>query len=702
MINRRAFLRAGSSGLVALIGGGVAVYSQVPVIPQRPTLDLETAAGWISYNDGVYTLTLPRIEMGQNIATAMKQVACTELNVAWDDVNVELHDTDRPGLKPTVGSESVQLFAEPLAQACASLREAINDGQRAGHVTAMARPKNQLRIFQPGAFTAPRPPITQGHAIVTGQPLYAADVRRPGQLYGRVLRADASTEIASRPVGWNLKAARQVPGFVQIVENVGAPIGKAEGLGIVASWPGALDPIADALDVEWSVEEPDQTIDIHASIDVDARLSNGALPKQVMKGMPEDGMWDIDLRFDIPLAAHAPIEPRAANAEWDGSRLTVWAGNQDVFYIRDFLSDAFGLDTEQIRVQSCRIGGAFGGKTICTVEAEAVALTIAAGAPVKVQWTRAQEYALGFHRPPSSHRVKVRMNGNQVSDWSHDQVSSHIMFTSAVLPRWMQRGTDMFAGDGGVARGMAVPYRLGCARSAYDLVRLPVHTGPWRGLGAGTNALVTESAIDEAARIASMDPLAFRLAHIDDPRLKAVILEVGELSDWANLEQAEVRGHKRIGRGVACGVYKGASYAATIAEVEVTPDGSVRVSRLWCTHECGLVINPDQIKAQCEGNLVWSMGIVLSDALPIERGRVIAETFPDAPIPTISKMPEVTIRLLDNNNPPAGAGETVIVSGPGAIANAVRAATGIRPVQFPIRPKTFIERSASAFQADTR
>ncbi|WP_208988222.1 xanthine dehydrogenase family protein molybdopterin-binding subunit [Labrenzia sp. VG12] len=696
MMNRRTFLKASAAGLVALIGGGAALYSQVPVIPKRPNPDLEDAAGWISYHDGLYRLVLPRIEMGQNIATAMKQIACTELGTPWEDVVLELHDTARPGLKPTVGSESVQLFSEPLAQACAALREAIKNGRLVGEVVVEARPRDQLRITRARGLIGARPEVEQGRAIVTGCPLYAADMSRPGQLYGRVLRAPASMEIASRPLRWNSAAAEDIPGFVRIVEEVGPPVGQSQGLGILASRPGALDLIAEALDVEWEIDGPHDRADIQGALDVDQHLAKGDLPHLAMAGEPDTGAFDVDLRIEIPLAAHAAIEPRAAVAEWDGEALTLWAGNQDVFYVRDYLAHAFSLKASQVRVQSCRVGGAFGGKVLCTVEAEAAALALAAKKPVKVQWTRAQEFALSFHRPPSSHRVQVRLAGDRVTDWSHNQVSSHIMFTSAALPAWMQRGTDFIVGDGGVERGMVVPYQLGRARADYQAVRLPVHTGPWRGLGAGTNGLATESAIDEAARRAGADPLAFRLAHIDDPRLAGVLRDVGAQSQWDGSDQSFTRGDRRVGRGVACGIYKGVSYAATVAEVEVLPDGAVRVTRLWCSHDCGLVINPDQVRAQCEGNLVWSLGMVLFDALPVEEGRVTAETFLDAPIPRISDMPEVSVRLLHTDAPPTGAGETVIVSGPGAIANAVRAATGLRPVRFPLVPETFSAESASA------
>lgn len=685
-MKRRTFLRVAGGGLVALIGVGAGVWSQIPVIPKRPDPDPEAALGWIAWRDGRYTLTLPRAEMGQNIATALKQVACAELGVAWDIVDLRLHDTAVPRVKATVGSESVQLFAEPLAQACAALRDAIAEGRTEGPVSVAPRPVSDLRSLRPGGLIGAAPELVHGREIVTGGPLYAADVTRPGIVFGRVLRAAAPPEVASRPLRWNAEAARAVLGFVAIVEDCGPPIGKARGLGILAQRPGALDAIAEALEVTWDIDGPHPRADIAAEVDVDRRLAEGSLPHTVLDGAPAAGPWDIDLRVDTPLAAHAPIEPRAAVAEWQGGALKVWAGTQDAFYIRDFLAEAFDLSEAAVTVQSCRIGGAFGGKTICTVEAEAAALSAAAGSPVKVQWTRAQELAFAFHRPPSSHRIRARVTDGRITDWDHAQVSSHILFTAAVVPAWMQYGTDALIGDGGVARGMAAPYVLGRARATYDAVRLPVHTGPWRGLGAGLNGLAIESAMDEAARVAGADPLAFRVGHAADPRLAAVLERVREISGWDRVASTSVA-ETRIGRGVACGIYKEKSYAAAVAEVAVDPRGRVRVSGLWGVHDCGLVINPEQVRAQCEGNLVWSIGMVLSDNLPLEDGRVVAENFGDAPIPAMSDVPPITVDLVETDAPPAGAGETMIVAGPGAINNAIRAATGVRPVRFPVGPE---------------
>lgn len=682
-MKRRGFLVGGA--VATLLGGaGALTYAQVPPIPSRPEPDAETAASWVVHSAGRFVLTLPRIEMGQNIATGLKQVACAELGVEWDAVEVVLHDTGAAGVKPTVGSESIQLFAEPLAQACAALRDALSAGE-GGEVEVVLRPASNLRALRPGGMIGASPPLAQGREIVTGGPLYAADVRLDGMLYGRVLRAPVLVEVASAPLRWNAEAAAAVPGFVALVEEPGPAIGQAWGLGIVASRPGALDRIADALAVEWETGPRHPRADVAAAIDVDARLIEGRLPNRVLDGAPQDGPWDVDLRIDIPAAAHAPIEPRAAVAAWAGDALEVWAGNQDVFYVRDVLARTHGITKDAVTVQSMRVGGGFGGKTICTVEAEAAALARAVGAPVKIRWTRAQEYQLGFHRPPSSHRVRARVTGGRITDWDHAQVTSHIMFTSAVVPPWMQRGTDAFAGDGGAARGMAAPYALGRARAAYDVVRLPFHTGPWRGLGAGPNALAIEIAMDEAARATGADPLRFRLNHMEDLRLAGVLERVAEIAGWTGPAPSDTGG-LRTGRGLACGIYKGVSYGAAIADVAVAPDGAVSVTGLWCAHDCGLVVNPDQVRAQCEGNLVWSLGMILHDDLPLEDGRPVAETYADAPIPSLAEVPPMTVSLIESDAPPTGAGETLIVAGPGAIANAIRAATG-RPVdRLPVRP----------------
>lgn len=684
-ISRRGLLRLGGACLTIAFLPGCAL----PVIPKRPKADLGAAMGWIRFADGRYTLFIPRVEMGQNILTALKQIACEELGVGWDEVDARLPHTGQIArVRATVGSESVKDFALPLAQACATLREAMERGLHQGELKPVERPAAQLRSLMRGQgrkHVGRAARIEHGAAIVRGQPLFAADVRLPGQLFGRVLRAPASPGLRSMPKSLDETAARAVPGFVALVRDEALTLGAAAGVGIVARTPSALGRIEAALAVQWQVEGGFGQADIDQAIDIDRRLTTpGSLAKQVHDDrIDAAGAWNVDLRIDIPVAAHAPIEPRAAVAAFaaDGS-LQVWVGSQDVFYQRDVLARRLGLDEGRIIVHGQRVGGGFGGKTLCTVELEAAVLARAAKAPVKVQWTRAQELAQAFHRPPSSHRLRARLDGGRLAQWWHGLASSHILFTNAVLPAWLQRITD-FSGDDGVARGAALPYRTVARRTEFDLVRLPVFTGPWRGLGAGPNGFAIESAIDECARQAGADPVRFRLDHAEDPRLARVLSRAASAARWGAAPPS-TPGVRR-GRGVACGIYKAMSYAAVVADVAVdTATGRVQVTRMVCAHDCGLVVNPDQVRAQCEGNLVWGLGMVLVERLPLEGSRVAAQTFAESPIPRTGEVPPMDIVLVDEGDAPSGAGETAIVASGAAIANALHDAIGLRLQRLPL------------------
>jgi isoquinoline 1-oxidoreductase beta subunit len=688
-LTRRQLLAGAGAGLtVALLPG-----CTLPVIPRRPAPDAEAARGWVRHAGGQFTLFLPRAEMGQGILATLGAIACTELGIPPGQLALRLPSTDDIArVRATVGSDSVKDFALPLAQACATLRDALAAGQRSGRLEPDARPAATLRSFRPGTGGAGQaPPLAQGPDIVQGQPLFVADVRRPGQLFGRVLRAPGSPERASRLLRADEAAARSVPGCVALVRHAALQLGQAEGIGIVARTPGALDRIATALAPQWQLDGPAFTqADLDRALDIDARQAGGGRRQhQVQRGaVAADGGWDLDLRFDIPLAAHGAIQPRAAVAEpLAGGGLQLWVGTQDVFYQRDVVCRRLGLDAERVTVHGQRVGGAFGGKTLCTVELEAAVLALAVAAPVKLQWSRAQELQFGFHRPPSSHRVRARLQGGRLQQWWHAFASSHILFTNAVLPPWLQQATDLI-GDDGVARGASLPYRVPVVHTEFDLVRLPVFTGPWRGLGAGPNGFVTESAIDEAARATGTDPLAFRLQHLDaadaaQARLARVLQRVAAAASWGGPATPAGAG-QRTGRGLAAGVYKGSSWCAVVADVAVDPaSGAIRATRLWCAHDCGQVFNPDQVRAQCEGNLVWGLGMLLLDALPVADGGVAAASFAEAPLLRIGALPRLEVVLVDHGEPPGGAGETVIVAATAALANAVRAASGHRITRLP-------------------
>ena len=676
-IHRRHFLGGvGAILSVAFLPG----CASLPVIPKRPSPDARSGLSWISHRAGKYLLTVPRVEMGQNIATALKQIACDELGINPDQLQVKLHATDNiERVRATVGSESIMEFALPLARACATLRQAIKDGQTSGKLQAIELPREQLRsLTGQGQWVGRSPLLEQGLEMVTGQPLYASDVRLPGMVYGRVLRAPVPPEIPSSLLAMNEMAARQVKGFVALVRSPRLRMASSEGVGILAQTPGDLDRIEQALQLRWSVQGQADVQSIQQSIDIDRRMgARSKRDKYIHNDAVPEGKWDVDLRIDVPIAAHAAIEPRIAVAQLhtDG-RLEMWVGSQDVFYQRDVVCRRLGMAEDEVLVHGCRVGGAFGGKTISTVELEAAVLAHEIKMPVKVQWTRAQELLQAFHRPPSSHRVRARLKNGLLDHWTHDFASSHILFTGAVVPAWMQKITD-FIGDDGVARGAAFPYKAQAKRTGFDLVRLPVHTGPWRGLGAGPNAFVIESAMDECARVARRDPVEFRLQHIEEPRLKRVLEQAVASAPSA----PQVANGWLHGRGVACGIYKKTSFAAVVADVQVDPaSGEVRVLHMHCAHDCGRVVNPDQVRAQCEGNLVWGLGMVL-----VESWSSDARNFGESPIPRLTQLPSLSVHLVDHGEPPSGAGETAIVAAGAAIANAVRTATGWRLRQLPLK-----------------
>ena len=738
-MNRREFLRGlgwTSAGVTVLFTTGC---SLIPPIPSRPGVTADDAVNWIQLGvDGRVRVICPRQEIGQNILTACRQVAAEELGLDLDLIEATPHGTDRiPGVRATVGSESVKDYVLPLARAAAQLREAIID--RAAARTAIERgaialhpdgvilagphrtstrdvaageplilagaPRDTIALRTVATagrrFVGHPVPLAQGRAIVTGEPLYASDIRLAGMLYGAMLRAPVHGSLQSGLQAVDEAAARNVPGFVRLVRARGLA---GDVVGVVADRPWTLPPIIAALNPRWTPADGFDQGAIDAAVDVDRALMRGGLRHKLAGDRIEpDRPWTVDLRIDIPLAAHAPMEPRAAVAWYrpeNDPSIELWVGHQDVFYVRDVVARVLGLSRDRVVVHGQRVGGAFGGKTICTVELEAALLSQAVGKPVKIQWSREEEFRQSFYRPPSAHRLRLRVGAQgNIEDWHHAFLSSHILFTSAVLPKWLQSLTD-FVGDDGVARGAQPPYRAERTRVEFDAVRLPVYTGPWRGLGAGPNGLAVECAVDEAARAARLDPLEFRLRNLklEHRRLRACLEHVARRADWS----AGISGRTpdpaiRRGRGIAGGIYKAMSHAAVVAEVTVDrATGAVRVDRLVCAHDCGLVINPDQVRAQVEGNLVWGIGMVLSERLTVRDSVVAEASYADYVIPGMPDVPPLDVDLIENaGDPPTGAGETAIVAAGAAIANAIRDAVGVRLTRFPLDPAA-LKRAASA------
>jgi isoquinoline 1-oxidoreductase beta subunit len=676
-LRRRTLLASGAVATVLIGTGGC---SLLPPIPKRPLPTLADARGWLRLDpNGRCTLACPRIEMGQGLHTALRGLVARELGVDMAQVTVRHAATGEVALaKATVGSDSVRELWPLVVEACRLLREG----------TAAARAPNPEPTAPVAADPAGQRPASADPALIallTGAPTYAGDVTLPGLRHACVLRSPWRRELGSTLLAIDDAALRRVPGFLARLD-----VPQLDGPALLADHPGALQPLRDAAAARWS--EPAGLPDALAAVDVDRALADDRLVRDSGR-VDTAGRWDVDLRLDVPSAAHAGLEPRCAVARFgaDGA-LEVWCGTQDPFYVRDVLARDHGLAPERVVVHPMRIGGAFGGRTIATVEREAAWVARAAGVPVKLQWNRDDEFTGGFHRPPASHRIRVRLGRGAdgepvVTDWWHALSGSHVLFTNAALSPTLQRLAAL-RGDDGTTRGWVPPYAFARQRRSLALTRLPIATGPWRGLGAGPNVLAIEAAMDAAARAAAADPVAFRLRHlagaepgphVEDPaRLATVLRRVAARA-------AAVPAAPGHARGVACGVYKGRGYAAAVAEVRVQPD-AVRVTRLWCSHDCGAMLDADGVRAQVEGNLVWSLGLVLSDELAGAGGSARVPNFAQVALPRLAAMPSVDIDLVNSSAAPGGAGETAIVAGAGAVFNAVVAATGVVPTRLPLRP----------------
>jgi isoquinoline 1-oxidoreductase len=362
--------------------------------------------------------------------------------------------------------------------------------------------------------------------------------------------------------------------------------------------------------------------------------------------------------YTVEHIAHAPLEPRAAVAEWNGEKLTVWTGTQRPFAVRDELAEVFRISPERVSVRVPDTGSAYGGKHAGDAAVEAARLAKAAGKPVRVAWTREEEFT-----------------------WANARRAGYYD-----VPRGAPRDGTLVAWEfhnyncGPAA--IATPYAVENQTIQFHPVKPPLRQGSYRGLAATANHFARETHMDELAHAAGIDPLAFRLKNLTDPRLKAVFEAAAEKLGWGKEKAAAGRGF-----GIAGGVEKG-GYVATCAEVEI--EGSsrqVRIRRVVEAFECGAVVNPDGLRNQVEGAIVQGIGGALFEAVRFENGRITNPHFAQYRVPRFTDVPRIETVILDRKDlPSAGAGETPIVGIAPAVGGAIFAATGIRLRSLPMAP----------------
>ena len=363
--------------------------------------------------------------------------------------------------------------------------------------------------------------------------------------------------------------------------------------------------------------------------------------------------------YRVPYVQHAPMEPRAAVAEWQEGRLTVWTGTSNPYSVRESLAEALGVAADRVRVIVPHFGGGFDGKHTGEAALEAARLARQTGRPVAVQWTRAEEFMWAYFRPAALIEVEAGLDANgAISAWDFVNYNSG---GSAIDP----------------------PYRIPNTRGRFIASDSPLRQGSYRVLAATANNFAREAFTDELAEAAGRDPLEFRLAHLDNQRLRDVLNAATEKFGWQERRKRRPAG---TGIGLACGTEKN-SVVAACCEVEVDGQtGTLRVTEAVQAFECGAILNPANLRSQVEGSVIMGLGPALREEIVFRDGRITNGRFAAYRVPRFRDLPKLEVILLDRRDlEPAGAGETPIIAIAPAIANAVFDATGSRAYAMPIR-----------------
>jgi CO/xanthine dehydrogenase Mo-binding subunit len=686
-IERRAFLQRLGSGLAVLVVPG-RLLGQESGRSRGGRDEPRDVDAWLQIaEDGTVTAFTGKVEFGQDIRTSLTQAVAEELGAPLDTIEIVMGDTDlTPFDMGTFGSRTTPTMAPVLRRAAAAAREAlldlaatrwktdrgaltVADGQVRHAATKRsvgfgALTKGQKLVKTIGDDTPVTParswttlgrpiPKVNGRDIVTGQHKYTSDLTRPGLVHGKVLRPAAMGATLSAV---DTAPASAMPGVVVVRDG--------EFVGVTA--PSALlaARARDALRAEWKTSPQPSAAEIFDYLKKTpppAEDGEGRQAPPHVVGSVADAFaaapHRLERTYTVAYIAHAPLEPRAAVAEWQDGKLTVWTGTQRPFGVRGELAEAFHLPEDKIRVIVPDTGGGFGGKHTGEVAIEAARLARAAGKPVKLVWTREEEFAWAYFRPAGVIEVRsgVSADGKLVA-WDFHNYNS---------------------GPSAIRTLYDVPNQT----IAFHPSRSPLRQGSYRGLAATANHFAREVHMDEAAHALKIDPLEFRRRNLSDERLRAVLEAAALKFGWGRATGGD------RGQGIAGGFEKG-SYVATCAEVAVErPSGRVRLLRIVVSFECGAIVNPDRLKSQVEGSVIQGIGGALFEAVDFADGRIRTDRFSSYRVPRFSDVPPIEVVLLDRKDlPSAGAGETPIVGVAPAIGNALFAATGLRLRSMPLAP----------------
>ena len=633
---------------------------------------------WIHIDEnGMVSVFTGKVEIGQNIRTSLAQAVAEELHVPLTTVRLVMADTDLvPFDMGTFGSLTTPRMAPQLRKAAAAAREMLialaaeqwkvetntvrivdarfvnHDASKSLTIAEVAKGQKLIKTIPANVATTPASewtiagtsvPKVDGRDFVTGKHQYTSDVKREGMLFGKVVRPSAMN---ASLVSSDTKTAEAMPGVTVVRDG--------DFIGVVAPDQQTALRAEKAIAVHWKAPGQPGMAELFDHLKKNATKRP---PRPV--GSIADGMAAADKKlsqtYTVAYIAHAPPEPRAAVAEWTDGKLIVWTGTQRPFGVRSELAEALHIPEEKIRVIVPDTGSGYGGKHTGECAVEAARLSRASGKPVKLVWTREEEFQWAYFRPAGVIEVNSGVkNDGTVTAWDFQNYNS-----------------------GG--SGIQVKYDFANQDIQFHSSKSPLRQGSYRGLAATANHFAREVHMDELAQLVGMNPVAFRLKNIKDARFKAVLEAAANSFGWPK-KKIEGRGY-----GIACGFEKG-SYIATAAEISVeAKTGRVKIERVVASFECGAIVNRVHLHNQVEGAVVQAIGGALFERIEFRAGQILNGRFSRYRVPRFSDMPAIEIVLLDRKDlPSAGAGETPIVGLAPAVGNAIFDATGKRIRSLPL------------------
>jgi isoquinoline 1-oxidoreductase beta subunit len=733
--DRRRFLK-----ISAAIAGGLLIGVHLPgcnkptdfsTKKRKPQTHTFAPNAWIRIGrDGTVTLSVHHSEMGQGVMTALPMLVAEELEVDWSQVRTEFAPAapvyKNPAFKiqMTGGSTSIRTSWGDLRQAGAVARElliaaaaqtwgvpssecravkgtvvhhpsgrCLRYGELVDRAASLPMPKD-VRLKNPSEFKiiGKRMPRLDTSMKVDGSAVFGIDVQMPGLLAATVVHPPV---FGTKVITFDASKAKAVPGARHVLAI-------DTGIAVVADTFWQAKKGMEALQVKWERGNND---DLNSEIiwkhwaeralqKGDVVRKDGDTEKALVKAAKT-----LRAVYEVPYQAHATPEPMNCIAYVHKNGCDIWVPTQNQDTTQETAARITGLDYEDIHVHTTFLGGGFGRRIEADYVAEAVQISQAVKAPVKVIWTREEDVQHDFYRPATYNVLQAGLDNNGCpTAWTHRIVGPAFMdrlipqFTPSIVPLWFPRPlknlSAWFAGalvprfrnDEKATEGAAeLAYAIENVRVEYIKDDPGIPTGFWRSVYHSQNAFVVESFIDEIAAATGKDPFELRHELLQKaPRLRAVLDLAAHKAGWRQ------RPLKGIHRGIAVHDYHDTP-VAQVAEVSVDPKGKVKVHRIVCAVDCGIVVNPKIVEAQIESAIAFGLTATLKSAVTIRKGRVEQSNFDNFPLLRMDEMPKVEVYIVPSTNPPSGIGETGVPPIAPAIANAVFAATGKRVRKLPIR-----------------